>query len=167
MTTFFRSTRNGLPLLLLFLVPCRGVWAQTAVETAGANSVSGATAVPAKTFGIASPSATADDKKSAHLAASTGPRPEVVNRQALEQRAGRDACKLLLRSRPSAAGVWIDGAFVGSAPMLLVLPPGKYKLELRGARSQYAAQVIDLLPRETREVALTLAIRYPTHATVR
>ncbi len=166
-TTFFRSLRNIVPLFLLFFTLCRSVWAQTAVETAGATSVSAATAAHAKPIGIASPSATVDDKKSAHLAASVGPRPEVVNRQALEQRAGPDACKLLVRSQPSAARVWIDGAFVGSAPMLLVVPPGKYKVELRGARLQYAVQLVDLLPRETREVALTLVIRYPTRATVR
>jgi PEGA domain len=166
-TTFFHFTRNILVLFLLFFTPCQGLWAQAAAEYAGATSVSAGTAVNAKTSAVASPVATAEDKKSAHLAAPVGARPEVVNRQALEQRAGRDACKLLVRSQPSAAGVWIDGAFVGSAPLLLVLPPGKFKVELRGTKSQYASQAVALLPRETREVTVTLAVRYPTRATVR
>ena len=51
--------------------------------------------------------------------------------------------------------------------MLLVLAPGKYQLELRGPRMEYASQVVDLLPKETREVALKLAVRYPIRASVR
>lgn len=51
--------------------------------------------------------------------------------------------------------------------MLLVLAPGKYSLELRGQRMEHASQVVDLLPKETREVALKLAVRYPTRASVR
>jgi hypothetical protein len=103
---------------------------------------------------------------SPHLAAQAGLPPDVVNRRELEQRAGQGAGKLLLRSRPLAARVWVDGAFVGTTPMLLILPPGKFKVELRGPRSEYAVRTVDLLPRETREVALTLASRYPTRATI-
>jgi len=106
-----------------------------------------------------------DSKKQSHLAAPAGPPPEIVNRQALEQHAGKDACKLLLRSIPTAAQVFVEGAFVGNSPLLLVLSPGKYQIEMRGRRLESAERVVDLLPRETREVALSLTMRYPTRVT--
>jgi len=158
--------RKILPFFLLMLFPARAVWAQATVESAGATSTSAAAAVQAKRLVIVPATPAADKNGSAHIAAQVGLPPDVVNRRALEQRAGQDAGKLLLRSQPAVARVWVDGAFVGSTPMLLILPPGKFKVELRGSRSEYAVRAVDLLPRETREVALTLATRYPARATV-
>jgi hypothetical protein len=156
-----------LQLSLLFSIGCGVVSAQSTVEAAGATSVAAATASNAKP--PAWPSVTLPDNKGkfSHLAAPSGPPADAANRQALEQRAGQNPCKLLIRSVPTAAQVWIDGNFVGNSPMLLVLAPGKYRLELRGQRMEYASQVVDLLPKETREVALKLAVRYPTRASVR
>jgi hypothetical protein len=51
--------------------------------------------------------------------------------------------------------------------MLLILAPGKYQVELRGQRLERTTRSVDLLPHETREVTLTLAVRYPTRATMR
>jgi hypothetical protein len=92
--------------------------------------------------------------------------PEVVNRKALEQRAGKNPCKLLLRSTPAAAQVYVDGAFVGESPLLLIVPPGKYQIQMRGRRLEFGERAVDLLPRETREIALSLTSRYPTRITV-
>lgn len=149
-----------LPVCLLALLCCPSSRAQAAAEYSGASSVAATTT--ASQPKLAPP----DTNKSQHLAAPAGPAPEVVNRQALEQHAGKDACKLLLRSIPSAAQVYVDGAFVGSSPMLLVVSPGKYQIEMRGRRMDYAERSIALLPRETREVALSLTARYPTRVTV-
>ncbi len=110
-------------------------------------------------------SVTQDPNKSQHLAAPVGPPPEVINREALEQHAGKNACKLLLRSVPSAAQVFVDGAFVGDSPLLLIVAPGKYQIEMKGRRLEMAERAVDLLPRETREVALSLTTRYPTRVT--
>ncbi len=57
--------------------------------------------------------------------------------------------------------------FVGHAPLLLIVAPGKYQVELRGQRMEYGARTVDLLPGETRTISLTLSARYPTHASVR
>jgi hypothetical protein len=152
---------------LFFCVRCESTKAQATVEAAGATSASAAAAAKAKPLGW--PSITLPDGKgkSPHLAASSDLPSDVANRRALEKQAGENAGKLLLRSVPSTAQVWIDGAFVGNSPMLLLLAPGKYRVELRGQRMEYAVRVVDLLPRETREIALTLAARYPTRASVR
>jgi hypothetical protein len=106
-----------------------------------------------------------DPAKPQHLATPLGPPSELVNRRALEQHAGKNACKLLLRSSPSPAQVFVDGAFVGNSPLELVVAPGKYQIEMRGQRLDSARRQVDLLPRETREVALPLTARYPTRVT--
>lgn len=157
-------------LPLLFLLSCVTCWSaktQSAVEAAGATSASAAAETKAKSLVWPSITLPEGKGKSPHLAASPGPPSDVANRRAFEKQAGPNAGKLLLRSVPSTAQVWIDGVFVGNSPMLLLLAPGKYRVELRGQRMEYAVRVVDLLPRETREVALTLAVRYPTRASVR
>lgn len=156
----------SLPVCLLALLCCTSSKAQSAAEYSGASSVAATTtASQPKPPGWSATSSAADANKSQHLAAPAGPAPEIVNRQALEQHAGKDACKLLLRSVPSAAQVFVDGAFVGNSPMLLVLSPGKYQIEMRGHRLESAERSVDLLPHETREVALSLTARYPTRVT--
>jgi len=72
----------------------------------------------------------------------------------------------LLRSVPSGAQVWIDGALVGNTPMLLIVAPGKYRVQIRGQRLEYAERAVALLPRETVELAVPLVPRYPTRASV-
>ena len=150
------------------VVACCGVArGQAAAEYGGAASVSASTAAAAeKSIMIPAPSKPVVPKRSQHLVIPTGPPPEVVNRNALEQSAGGDASKLLLRSTPSAAQVWVDGAFVGNTPMLLIVAPGKYQVEVRGQRLESAKQTVALLPRETRELVFKMAILYPTNVSI-
>jgi len=115
---------------------------------------------------VPAPSKPAAPKGSLHLVIPSGPPPEVVNRRALEKNAGENASKMLLRSTPSQAQVWIDGKFVGNTPLLLIVAPGKYQVEVRGQRLESATQTVDLLPRETRDIALRMAVRYPTTVSI-
>jgi hypothetical protein len=139
---------------------------QAAAEAAGATSVSSSAATGAKVSTFPSSTPPQAQSKSPHLLAPIPQRPEITNRQALEQKSGTHPGKLLLRSTPSAAQVWINGMFVGSTPLLLVVAPGKYHVELRGMRMEHAVSAVDLLPNETRTVALALSARYPTRASV-
>jgi hypothetical protein len=156
-----------LPVCLLVLLGCAAASAQSSTENSGQSSATpAAVSVQAKPDAQTTPATTAQDPaKPQHLAAPLGPPSDVVNRQALEHHAGKNACKLLLRSTPSTAQVFVDGAFVGSSPLELVIAPGKYQIEMRGQRLDSARRLVDLLPRETREVALSLTARYPTHVT--
>jgi len=174
MRTYLPSRRglaaSRLPLLLLCLLIVLGSTIASARSSAENSVRSSATAaaasVQAKSDPPTTPTTTPQDPaKPQHVAAPLGPPSEVVNRQALEQHAGKNACKLLLRSTPSAAQVFVDGAFVGNSPQELVVAPGKYQVEMRGQRMDSAQRLVDLLPRETREVALSLTVRYPTHVT--
>ncbi len=105
--------------------------------------------------------------KSAHLVAPDGPPPEEVNRKALEENAGPDAGKLLLRSTPGGAQVFINGAYVGKAPMLLIVPPGKYTVEMRGARAETGSKIVGLLANQTQTVAMTLRQLYPSSVSMK
>jgi hypothetical protein len=102
----------------------------------------------------------------AFLAAPDGPPADELNRKALEQRAGKDAAKLLLQSAPTDAHIYIDGILVGRTPLFLLVPPGKYKVEIRGQREEFGQRDIDLSPNETKRVAVPLALRYPGSVSV-
>jgi hypothetical protein len=96
----------------------------------------------------------------------TGPAPEEANRRAFAENAGKDASKLLLRSTLPESSIWINGKAVGKTPMLLVLPPGKYQVEVVGPRAERTQSAVALLPHETRELTLKLEARYPNRVTV-
>jgi PEGA domain len=125
----------------------------SAAVTAGESKPASVIATPAPSAGQNSP----------HLTATTGPAPEDVNRKALEESAGKDAGKILMRSIPSRARIYVNGAFVGYTPQLFMLAPGKYKIEMRGQRDNYAERTTGLLPNDTQEITLNLTARYPLH----
>lgn len=89
-----------------------------------------------------------------------------ANRKALEQHAGKNASKLMLRSSPTDAFVKINGKAIGRTPILLILPPGRYDVTMAGKRMEHAEQKIDLLPKETREFLLPLKQQYPTEVMI-
>jgi PEGA domain len=170
-SSFSRLPLTWLPACSLVLFFCGASHAQATAEYAGATSAASATVasqpnLPKPGALATPPNAATDPNKPQHIASPSGPPPEVANRKALEERAGKSPCKLLLRSTPSAAQVFVDGAFVGESPLLLMVPPGKYRIEMRGHRLEFGQSAVDLLPRETREVALSLTTRYPTRVTM-
>jgi len=165
--TIVGRSRSVLLISLFLPIICPSAKGQAAAEAAGATSVSATPASSSKRLSFPSTSAPQSKDKSAHLNVSVAPSPDAANRQALEQRAGPDAGKLLLRSVPTGAQVWVDGALVGNTPILLIVAPGKYRVEMRGQRLEHAERAVALLPHETVELALPLVPRYPTRASVR
>jgi hypothetical protein len=113
------------------------------------------------------PGATNAGKASSYLVVPSGPSPALVNRRALEEKAGKDAAKLLLRSEPSGGRIWVNGIFVGTTPVLLIVPPGRYHIKISDDRLDDSEQDVGLLPHETRKVVLRLAIRYPARVSIR
>jgi PEGA domain len=150
----------GASFLFLYATFANSTYGQAVVEAAGATSVSATAASSAKPITMPKLPA-AGGAASAHLVASSGPPAEDTNRKMLESHAGKDAGKLLLRATPVEAQIWVDGKIVGKTPMLLVLAPGKYQIEMRGARGQTGKSSVDLLPRETRQLAVKLEQLYP------
>jgi hypothetical protein len=160
-----RGQRFALVVVSL-VAACGAARGQMATEHTGTSSVSATTDVSGKSVMVPPPRKATAPKASRHLVIPDGLPPEVANRKALEQRAGRDAGKLLLRSVPSPARAWVNGAFVGNTPLLLILAPGKYQLEVGGQRLESAGQTVNLLPRETRDVALQMTVRSPTTVSI-
>jgi PEGA domain len=153
----------GRNLLWIFLcsavlVPC--AQAQAAAEAAGATAVSGGVAASTKPVQVPQP--IPGQPNSPHVVRPATGDPVAANRKALESKAGTDGARLLLRSTPSPAEVWINNMPIGNTPLLLVLPPGKYTVEMRGSRQETGRTNLALLPKETRELALKLESRYPT-----
>jgi PEGA domain len=143
--------------------------AQAVAEAAATTSATAgvaANAKPTESFKPISAAATQGPAPSAqvslHILSSTKTVSVDANRRALESRAGAAAARLLVRATPSQAQVWINNEPVGSTPLLLILAPGKYALEMHGSRQEIARQDVALLPKENREVNVKLAVRYPT-----
>ena len=154
-------------LLTLLGFGAHSVWAQDIAESAAMNSHSAITAssvkLPPVTMATTTPAPTQPAQNtSPHLMARTGPPPDSVNRQDFENNAGEKAGKLLLRSVPSGAEVFINDMIVGRTPLLMVIAPGKYKIDMRGARQDSGQTTVGLMPKETQTVVINLNQRYPT-----
>jgi hypothetical protein len=96
----------------------------------------------------------------------TGPPPDEVNRKKFENDAGQEAGKLLLRSVPSGADVFINNLLVGRTPLLMLIAPGKYEIAMRGQRQESAHRSVGLMPKETQTVVIHLVQRYPTSISI-
>ena len=158
-------------LLILFVADSAS--AQAAAEYAGALSIGAAVTQAQTEKKIVFPPSPQKKSQSSHLRAqtlraqTTNKPLEATNRQVLEDHAGKDPGKLLLRSVPTGAQIWIDGKRIGSTPLLLILASGKYKVKMEGSRKAFAQKQVDLLPRERQEVVLNLEQRYPSHMRLR
>lgn len=104
---------------------------------------------------------------SPHILQRSGPPPSDVNRKQFEDNAGAAAGKLLVRSVPSGADVFVDGLLVGQTPMLMVIAPGPHKVEMRGARDDSGHASVQVVAKETRTVAVELKQRYPSSILLR
>jgi hypothetical protein len=138
--------------------------AHDTAETVAKNADSGKAANAAKT--ATGPGATASEPIS-HLIVLPGPPADKANRKALEEHSGPDAGKLMLHSVPTGAQIYVNGLLVGRTPLLLLVAPGKYEIEMRGQRLEYGKRSIGLLPNETQEIIVTLASLYPTRISTR
>ncbi|HXH48567.1 MAG TPA: PEGA domain-containing protein [Terriglobia bacterium] len=166
----------GLSLLLVLASGC--LYAQAAAEYGGATSgIAGSISGTNLMRKVPVPDLNTNGNKSSVILSqptkSGGSNPNYIfdsmkqgsvaeNRKALEDRAGKNAAKLMLRSTPTQADVKIDGKPVGKTPILLVLSPGQYDVVMHGQRMDHAEQKVDLLPNETREFLLPLKQLYPT-----
>jgi hypothetical protein len=162
----FAAPLRFLLAALLATVCVNYAYAQNVVEAAGATSVSSAVTSAVKAPNIPAMPSNGAPAVSPHLPASSAPPPEETNRIAFSQNAGKDASKILLRSTLPESRIWINGKPVGKAPMLLVVPPGKYQVEVVGPHAERTQSVVALLPGETRELTLKLQPRYRARVTV-
>jgi hypothetical protein len=158
----------GAALLLLALIALgtQNAHAQASGESAVMTSNSGITARRVKPSRptMASP---ASQNTSPHLVAPAGPPPDEVNRKNFEDNAGAKAGKLLFRSVPSGAEIFINDLLVGRTPLLMLIAPGKYKIDMRGPRQEMGHRMVGIMPKEIQTVLINLSQRYPVSVTIR
>jgi len=171
------SARSVLLLILVFGATCFGrAQTEPPSSTAASAPATAASAVGTKSASVSTDvqktpaptiAAPAQTSASPHLVAKSGPPIDETNRKTLEENAGADAASILMRSSPPGAQIYINGAFVGNAPLLLSVAPGSYKVSMRDQHDDSAERTIGLLAKETQSVTLTLSSRYPNHVSIR
>ena len=154
-------------ILLGLLGPCtHGVQAQDLAESGAMTSRSSIKAELSKRPSLPSASP-AKQNPSPHLAAPLGPPLNEVNRENFEDNAGEKAGKLLLRSVPSGALIFVNDLCIGQTPMLMMIAPGKYKIDMLGPRQESGHSTVGIMPKETQTVLITLNQRYPASIALR
>lgn len=100
-------------------------------------------------------------RTSAPLIAPSGPPADEVNRKKFEENAGKYAGKILLRSAPTGASIFLNHLLVGNAPLLLFLAPGRYDVEMRGLRQESGHRSLMVTPNKTQTIVIDMSERYP------
>ena len=170
-----RETYKIAVLILFYGVVPSFLCAQDVAESAAASARSSIAARNIKTPTLStrteskSEKPEATDKKtntSPNLVLSTGASAAETNRNALESDSGKHAARLLLRSTPGNAEVFVNDLTVGRTPLLLLVPPGKYKVSMRGDRQESGDQTVGAMADETQVVLIHLKSRYPSSITL-
>lgn len=137
---------------------------QAAVEYGGAAGVSASTvATKPQVF---TPGGPGQPDMSLFLATPKGTPPEVVNRQWFEKVAGKDGGRVTVTAVPAHSRMWIDGKYVGEAPLTLTLPAGKHQINLQGPRQEAATESLDVKADKNQKLAVKLKETYPTAVTI-
>jgi PEGA domain len=133
-----------------------------AMAEAGMVTSNSSTAASATKSNSSTPANSPARPSSQHLLAKTGPPPPDVNRKEFEDNAGQNAGKVLFRSAPDGAEIFVNDLIVGRTPLLMMLAPGNYKIEMRGPRGETGHAAIGVLAKETQTIKITLKQRYPS-----
>lgn len=109
-----------------------------------------------------SPSAAAPAVSNAPGAANLTPEAAAkVNLQFFQAHAGPNAAQIAVRTVPDHASTWIDGKFIGPAPLTLKLAPGHHGILVRSMAMREYMQEFDLAAKQTQtiDVALKAAVQ--------
>lgn len=166
---------RGALFVIAFCICVGSLSAQTAAESAAVMSNAGIATETTKlpSFGTTTtrepsailfeaPRQTSRKAASSNLIAHPGPSPDTVNRRHLEQNSGKHAGKVLFRSVPTGAEIFVNRLLVGKTPLLMFLAPGKYEIEMRGSREESGHHELALTPNQTETMVINLNQRYPT-----
>ncbi|HTC64492.1 MAG TPA: PEGA domain-containing protein [Candidatus Saccharimonadales bacterium] len=81
-----------------------------------------------------------------------------ANVQFFQAHAGPTAAEIVVRTVPDHASTWIDGKFVGPAPLNLKLAPGHHQILVRAISMHEYAQEFDLAAKQTQSIDVALKI---------
>ncbi len=139
--------------------------AQAAAEYGGATGVSaGAVSSKPQLFRPGGPS---QPNNSLFLAKPSGTPPDQLNREWFAKQAGKKGAQLTVDATPPQTSIWVDGKFVGKAPLTLTLPAGKHHLSLLGPRQEHAERDVNIVAGKNDRLAIQLHETYPTTVAIR
>ncbi len=150
-------------MLILAFAAALPAHAQAAAEYGGSVGVSAGTV--SSQPGLFRPGR-GGPKNSLFLAKPKGPTPQQINRKWFAKQAGKKGAQLTLHVAPVGSSVWIDGKFVGYAPLTLTLPAGKHKISLLGPRQQHGNREIDLSSGKNQKLDFRLHQVYPSTVSI-
>jgi hypothetical protein len=161
--------RNSAALFVLTVLGTASMHAQAIVEygvmtgTAAGAAASGRPLIPMPNFGIpGSPSSGSPAVSGPAGAAGMTPESAAkANLQFFQAHAGPSAAEIAVRTVPDHASTWIDGKFVGPAPLTLKLAPGHHQILVRSIAMREYTQEFDLAAKQAQsiDVALKAAVQ--------
>jgi hypothetical protein len=152
-------------LVLASLAAAPPAHAQAASEYGGAAGVSAGAA--SSRPGLFRPGRPGKPNSSRFLAKPAGRTPQQINREWFAKQAGKKGAKLTIDVTPPKSSVWIDGKFVGEAPLTLTLPAGKHHVSLLGPRQQHGKREIDISNGKNQRIDVRLPAVYPSAVSIR
>ena len=160
------SVRPYLVVALLLAAPAL-VRAQGAVEygNLASGSASAIASVKPTLPGTNLPSGTSGSGASSRSASGASSSPEAIaktNKQFFQTRSGPNAAQISVHTIPDKAAVWIDGKFVGAAPLDLKLTPGHHQVLVRSPNMQQSGQEFELTEKQVLPIEFTLKSAYPS-----
>ena len=161
--------RNSVALFVFTISGASSIHAQGIVEygvitgTVAGAAASNKPLIALPNLGIpGSPSAAAPAVSGAPGAANMTPEAAAkANLQFFHTHAGPTAAEIAVRTVPDRASTWIDGKFIGPAPLTLKLTPGHHQILVRSNGMCESMQEFDLAAKQTQtiDVALKAAVQ--------
>lgn len=170
-----RTLRHCAALFVLILSGTAVMYGQAAVEygvmtgNSAGVAASGKALVPFPSITLpGSPASAAPGaaSSSAGVPAGTAEAAATTNKTFFQTHAGPDAAHVAVHTVPDHAQAWIDGKFVGPAPLDLKLAPGHHQLLVRAPNMQESMREFDLTAKQTQSIDLPLKSSYQNQVVI-
>jgi hypothetical protein len=167
------TMRCSVALFAISLMGTGAVHAQSIVEYGAMTANSAGAAASARPLiaipnfpmpGI--PSSPGPAAGTAGVAAGTAEAAAKTNLQFFQTHAGPNAAQIALRTVPDHSSAWIDGKFVGPAPLNLKLAPGHHQLLVRAPSMRESMQEFDLAAKQTQSIDVALKSAYQNQVVI-
>ena len=158
-------------LMIALAATAAGLSGQTAGEASASMGNSGVSAQTSTSRAPASRSSNARNSSrhgaSASLTVPSGPPADEVNRKKFEESARKNAGKVLFRSVPSGASIFLNHLFVGRTPLLLFVAPGKYDVQIRDEGERSVRRALAVAPKQSQTMVIGMKQQYPSSVSLR
>jgi PEGA domain-containing protein len=168
--------RSSAAVLGFALLWAAGLHAQAAAEygmataTSGSASASGKALVPFPNITLPGAGSNsgggAPGSVSAGVPAGTAESAARENMQFFQSHAGPNAASVSVHTLPDHASVWIDGRFLGPAPVNMKLAPGHHQALVRAPNMQESTQSFDLGAKQAQSVDFALKSSYQNQVVI-